>query len=335
VSVTLRDVAHLAGVSIKTASNVINDYPYIRVETRERVQNAIKTLGYTPNLTARGLKSGRSNVISLIIPDLRNAYFAELADEVLSAAEPRGLRVIIEQSRGDRAREIELLSGSRASNVDGILYSPLALLDPDADLLTTIQTPMILLGERLFEGPTDYVSTFNTEATKAATEHLLAQGRRRIIAFGVNYGEVIGPGLRLEGYRQAILGAGLPYENELVVPVHGWYRREGADTMRQVLASGLKFDGLLAFNDLIALGAVRVLQEAGLRIPGDVAVVGFDDIDETRYTLPSLSSIDPNRQQIAETAVRLLQERIVSGIRPKPRHHFVPFHLVVRESSAP
>ncbi|SEI02599.1 MULTISPECIES: LacI family DNA-binding transcriptional regulator [unclassified Leifsonia] len=334
MAVTLHDVARAASVSIKTVSNVINDYPYIRDDTKARVLAAIAELGYQPNLTARGLRSGRTGAISLIIPDLKNAYFAELADAVMRHAASHDLVVMIEQSAGRREQELEVLHGPRMRMVDGILFSVLALGQEDAAHLD-IPTPLVLLGERIFNGPADHVTMQNVAAARAATEHLLALGRRRILAFGAHENEVVGSaGLRLAGYREALAAAGVPYRDELVVPVGHWHRRTGAEAMDAVLAGGVTFDGVVAFNDVIALGAMRVLQENGFRIPDDVAMIGFDDIDETRYSVPSLSTVDPGREEIAETAVRLLVERIAGKKRSDPPQEIdVPFRLVVRESS--
>jgi DNA-binding LacI/PurR family transcriptional regulator len=335
MAITMHDVARRAGVSIKTVSNVVNDYQYIRAETRERVLAAIAELGYAPNLSARGLRSGRTGVISLIIPDLRNAYFAELADSVMRAAAKKNLAVIIEQSGDSRESELSILRGPRMQSVDGILYSVLALGEDDAHLLENIPTPMVLLGERIFHGPADHVTMRNSEGAKAATEYLLSLGRRRIIALGAHRGEVIGSaGLRLTGYREALEEAGIDYDESLVAEVGGWFRSGGAEAMRSILASGVQFDGIVAFNDSMALGAVRVLQEDGRRIPDDVAVIGFDDIDETRYSLPTLSTVNPGREEIAEVAVRYLLERIEmpqSGIAP--REYFSEFTVVEREST--
>ncbi|CAA9325021.1 MAG: Transcriptional regulator, LacI family [uncultured Friedmanniella sp.] len=334
---TIHDVARLAEVSIKTVSNVLNDYPHIRPATRQRVLDAIEALGYTPNLTARGLRSGRTGLVSLVVPDLRNAYFAELADAVVRAADARGLSVVIAQSGGERERELDLLRGTGARMVDGILFSALALGEQDHDLLAAVRTPLVLLGERVLQGPTDHVTMRNTEGARAATEHLLAQGRRRLVALGTTTGPApAAAALRLEGYRQALAGAGVPLDPDLVVGVDGWFRSTGAAATREFLARGIPFDGVVAFNDALALGAMRVLQEAGLRIPADVALIGFDDLDETRYSLPTLSTIDPGRAEIAEVAVHHLQERIEAAGQPlPPRDHLTAFRLVVRESSAP
>jgi DNA-binding LacI/PurR family transcriptional regulator len=335
MAITMRDVAQVAAVSIKTVSNVINDHPNIKPETRQRVLSAIEDLGYQPNLSARGLRSGRTGVISLIIPDLKNAYFAELADAVMTAASTKGQAVIIEQSGGERERELEILHGPRMRMVDGILYSVLGLGQEDAGLIS-IPTPIVLLGERIFNGPADHVTMKNIEGSQAATEHLLELGCRRVLAFGAHQNEVIGSaGLRLEGYRRALKQAGQAYREELVVDVQSWHRSDGAQAMRRVLASGLAFDGVVAFNDSIALGAMSVIQEAGRKVPDDVAIIGFDDIDETRYSLPALSTVDPGRAEIAETAVRMLLERInAEAADVAPREFESSFKIVPRGSSA-
>ncbi|MDN4614277.1 LacI family DNA-binding transcriptional regulator [Leifsonia sp. F6_8S_P_1B] len=336
MSATMHDVSRLAGVSIKTVSNVINDYPYVRDETRQRVLDAIAALGYTPNLSARSLRSGRTNVISLIIPELRNAYFAELADAVMKAAASRGLSVLIEQFGNERESELSVLQKPRGQMVDGVLYSVLALDEADRDTIAGIPTPMVLLGDRIFNGPKDHVTMQNAEGARAATDHLLSGGRRRIVALGAHPGEVIGSaGLRLAGYREALAAHGVAYDERLAIPVGTWHRRDGAEAMRAFLALGLPFDGVVAFNDTLALGALRVLQEAGLRVPEDVSVIGYDDIDETQYSMPALSTIDPGREQIARTAVDLLIERIEGGSTAfTPREIAVPFRLVERESTA-
>jgi len=334
MAATLHDVAHLAGVSIKTVSNVINDYPHIRPSTREKVEAAIAQLGYQPNLTARSLRSGRTGVIGLALPELSLSYFAELADSVMAAAERRGVTVLIEQTGGDRARELDVLTSSRRQLTDGLLFSALGLGQDDARLLE-VPYPVVLLGERIFDGPTDHVTMRNVEAARAATEFLLERGHRRIAVVGAHEGEVIGSaGLRLSGYRQALDAAGVAFDPALIGYTDLWHRANGATSMRELLATGVRFDAVFAFNDTLALGAMRVLQEAGIRVPDDVAVVGFDNLDEAQYSLPSLTTVDPGREEIAETAVRVLLERIdeKDSTQP-PRELFAAFSIVEREST--
>lgn len=336
MAATLKDVALAAGVSIKTVSNVINDYQHIRADTKQRVMEAIDELGYSPNLSARSLRSGRTGVIGLAVPELSLSYFAELADAVITAAERRGLKVLIEQTGGgDRARELEILRSPRLQMTDGLLFSPLGMSNEDAHYLD-VNFPLVLLGERIFGGPTDHVTMSNVESARAATAHLISKGRRRIAVVGGHRGEVIGSaGLRLRGYQQALEEAGIPFDPALVGYTTFWHRANGATSMRELLESGVEFDAMFGMNDTLALGAMRVLQEAGLRIPDDVAVIGFDDLDEGRYSLPTLSTIDPGRLEIADTAVRVLQERISrrDGDEP-PREFEARYQVIERESSA-
>ncbi|WP_127792694.1 LacI family DNA-binding transcriptional regulator [Agromyces sp. LHK192] len=338
MAATLHDVARLAGVSIKTVSNVINDYPHVRPATRERVEEAIAQTGYRPNRAARLLRSGRSGLISLIMPDLRNVYFAELANDVMTAAATHGLSVLIEQIRGEEGpeAELEVVDAAMRRGVDGVLYSVLAMRDEDVAELRKAPVPMVLLGERIFGGPTDHVTMQNVEAARAATEHLISRGATRIAALGAHTGEVVGSaGLRLRGYREALEAAGIPYDERLVPPGGTWFRSDGARLMQELIDDGVEFDAVFGFNDAVAFGAMRVLQESGRRVPEDVLVMGFDDLDETRYTKPALSTIDPGRQRIAETAVDFLVERINAGDDgPVAREVEVPFRVVERESTA-
>jgi len=336
MSVTLHDVARAAGVSIKTVSNVINDYPHVRPDTRERVQEAITALGYQPNLTARSLRSGKTGAIALALPELSLSYFAELADTVIEAAERVGQVVIIEQTGGDRERELQLLTSWRRKMTDGLIFSPLGMGMEDAGRLD-VPYPLVLLGERVFDGPTDHVTMRNVEAARAATEHLIGLGRRRIAVVGAHEGEVVGSaGLRLAGYREALEAAGIPFDERIIVDTTLWHRSNGATAMRELLSRDAEFDAVFGLNDTLALGAMRVLQEAGYRVPQDVSVIGFDDLDEAMYSLPSLSTVNPGRVEIAEVAVRSLMERIDAsgGIAAPPRLHLAPFRIVERESTA-
>lgn len=336
MAATLHDVAALAGVSIKTVSNVVNEYQHIRPSTRDKVLAAISELGYKPNISARSLRSGRTGVIGLALPELSLSYFAELADAVIRAAERHKLVVLIEQTGGgDRDREIAMLSSPRLQLTDGLIFSPLGMGPDDVDLLH-VSYPLVLLGERIFGGPTDHVTMKNVEAAKAATMHLIERGRRRIAVVGAHEGEQMGSAaLRLQGYREALGDAGLPFDESLVGCVREWHRLDGAQAMRKLLDSGVEFDAVFGFNDTLALGAVRVLQDAGRRIPEDVAVIGFDGLDETKYSLPTLSTVDPGRNEIAETAVRVLAERIAEQDDPRPpQQYLTDFSILARESTA-
>ncbi len=335
---TMHDVARVAGVSIKTVSNVINDFPHVRPSTRMRVLSAIEELGYRPNLSARGLRSGRTGVIGLAVPELRQNYFAELADAIIRAAEKHDLGVLVEQTSGDREREIAAVTGAgRLRLTDGLLFSPQRLGQDDRHLIQP-RFPFVLLGERIFGGPTDHVTMHNVSSAQAATEHLIGIGRRRIALIGAHPDrreEIRSADLRVRGYKGALEAAGIPVDQQLIRAVAPWHRENGAEAMRDLIASGVAFDGLFALNDTLALGALRALGNAGVRVPDDVAVIGFDDIDEARFSVPSLSSVDPGRQEIAETAVELLVERIneKDGEPLPPLLVKSQFRIVAREST--
>jgi DNA-binding LacI/PurR family transcriptional regulator len=334
MSVTLHDVARVAGVSIKTVSNVINAYPHIRPATKERVEAAIAELGYTPNLTARSLRSGRSGAIALAVPDLGLSYFAELAASVIAAAEEAGLVVLVEQTGGDRERELDLLRSPRLKMTDGLIFSALGMSEADVASLT-VDYPLVLLGERIFGGPTDHVTMRNVEAARAATEYLIASGRRRIAVVGAHEGEVVGSAaLRMQGHLEALEAHGIPFDESLIGYTTLWHRSNGARSMTELLERGVEFDAVLGLNDTLALGAMRALQVSGRRVPEDVAVMGFDDLDEAGFSIPSLTTVDPGREWIARTAVATLVERIAKGHEVGPaRLLLADFHIAERESA--
>jgi DNA-binding LacI/PurR family transcriptional regulator len=330
----MHDVAARAGVSIKTVSNVINGYPYIRPETRTRVEQAIDDLGYQLNLTARNLRQGRTGMIGLAVPELSLPYFAELADSVIRAADAAGLTVLIEQTNADRDRELEVLRGQRRHLTDGLIFSPLALGQQDLDLLQ-VGYPMVLLGERIFGGPADHVTMANVEAARTATEHLIGMGRRRIALVGAHAGETVGSAaLRERGYREALDAAGIPFDPALVGEAGFWHRSTGADAMRALLDSGVEVDAVFAMNDAMALGVLHVLHDRRVRVPGEVAVIGFDDIDDGAYSAPTLSTISPGREQIARTAVDLLRRRIADSSARPYEQVVADYAVVVRESTS-
>ncbi len=330
---TMHDVAQLAGVSVKTVSNVINGYPHIRPTTKSRVEDAIGELGYRVNITARSLRQGRTGMIGLALPELGLPYFAELAQTIIRVAEEHGILVLIEQTNASRDREIEAL-GSRVRHLtDGLIFSPLALGQEDVDLFD-VDFPMVLLGERVFGGPTDHVTMDNIAAARAATEHLLARGRRRIAVIGAHPGERIGTAaLRMQGYREAMAAAGITVDERLVAEAGAWHRSTGDAGMTRLLEAGVEIDAVFGLNDAVALGAMHALRRHGRSIPGDVAVIGFDDTEEAAYSAPTLTSVAPGLEQIARTAVAFLLERIDGTAPAAPRQVVTAFSISERQSS--
>jgi LacI family transcriptional regulator, repressor for deo operon, udp, cdd, tsx, nupC, and nupG len=333
VSVSMRDVARRAGVSVKTVSNVVNDYAHVSSDTRRRVMTAIEDLGYRPNLSARKLRGGRSGLIALAVPDVRMPYFAELTSAITAAAELVGQTVLVDQTNGARDRELLLLGGLRRHLIDGLIFSPLAL--GAAEIAAAgVQVPMVLLGERVGKAATvDHVAIDNVAAARHATEHLIKMGRRRIAALGYRDSPNGGTAqLRATGYEQALHAAGLSATSSLHGPAAGFYRRHGAESMRALLDLDPPPDAVFCFSDLLALGALRTLQECGVSVPADMDIIGVDDIEEGQYSFPSLTTVSPDKDELAQVAVDLLLARI-AGYDGPPEDKTISHRLVFRESS--
>jgi DNA-binding LacI/PurR family transcriptional regulator len=332
MAVSLKDVAQAAGVSIKTVSNVVNDYPFVSDETRSRVQSVISQMGYRPNLSARRLRKGRSGLIALSLPEIAAPYFAELADQVVAAAEKRGLTVLIDKTGGQRGHEQIAASGIRDNLVDGTIASPLAMTARDVETLGRTH-PLVLLGERLAHVAVDHVAIDSVGAARAATKHLIDIGRRVIAVIGTG-DQISKTGrLRLHGYEEALADAGLPQDPSLHGDAVWFHRPDGYAAMRRLLIHRPDIDGVFCFNDLLAIGALRALREGGRRVPEDVAIVGFDDVEECLYTSPPLTSVSPDKRAVAESAVELLVQRMEDTGPMQPREVFPPYRLVIREST--
>jgi DNA-binding LacI/PurR family transcriptional regulator len=324
-------VAERAGVSVKTVSNVVHDYIHVSPDTRARVQRAIEELDYRPNLSARSLRSGRSGLIALAVPEIDFPYFAELANHVVRAAEVHGWTVLIDQTDGLPDREQLVLGGIRSHLIDGVIFSPLAssrrvLRDRVSEL------PMVLLGEGATGGATDHVGIDNVAAAQEAVLHLAGLGRRRIAAIGTQQRAVGTSALRARGYRAGLRAAGLELDESLVMAAPSYHRADGHAAMARLLDRDDPPDAVFCFNDLLALGAMRAARERGVDVPADCAVVGFDDIEECAYATPALTSIRPHKAWIAQQAVSMLASRISNG-RQDPCDLVAPHELVAREST--
>ncbi|MBO1753724.1 LacI family DNA-binding transcriptional regulator [Allobranchiibius sp. CTAmp26] len=333
--VGLREVAERAGVSVRTASNVANDFPHVAPETRRRVQAAIEELKYRPNTAARQLRRGRTEVISLVVPEISSPYFSELAAITVRVAAERGWTVHIDQTDGDADQERRMILGPAGRSVDGVLCSPWAV--SPAELVELAAGPVVLLGERETDGVLDHVAIDNVRASREATLHLLARGDRVIGAIGAQPHLQNGTAeLRVEGYRQALESAGLPFRTDLVMPVRSLHRPDGAAAVTRLLEVEPRVDAVFCFSDELALGALRTLLEQGRRVPQDVAVVGFDDIEDGRYSTPTLTTIAPDKTQIVRVALDRLAARIAgqtgSGAEA-PLDLVVPHRLLIREST--
>ena len=334
MAVTMRDVAKHAGVAPRTVSNVVNDYPYVSDKMRARVQAALAELDYRPNLVARGLRRGRTGVITLLVPLLTAAYFAEIAHEVVERASALGCTVMIDETGGDAKREMALLDiADRAGWVDGALLSSQGLSGRAlSSLRSTI--PVVLLGERTAKTAFDHVGIDNVAAARDATLHLIASGCRLVAAIGGSSAPFdVTSRQRLKGYRAALRAAGSASDDKLYVPTAEYGRGDAAAAVCQLMQSPRPPDGLFCFSDELAVGALRELYVQGIRVPDEVKVVGFDDIDEAKYVVPAISTIRPDKGHTALAALTMLLDR-VDGSQMPPLDVTIGHELVVRESSS-
>lgn len=333
MAVRLRDVAEHAGVSVKTVSNVVHGHPSVSRTMRARVQSSIEALGYLPNMSARSLRTGRSGLIGLAIPGLADPYFSRVAEAVIDAAARRGISVLVEQTTGDPTREGDVLLGRRPTIVDGLIFSPISITQQALDEASPA-VPLILLGEHLMVSQRTRVAVDNVAASVDAVTHLLSTGRSAVAAVGAKRGSTAATAeVRLAGYRRAHGERGLTVDPALEVATAHFSRAAGAEAVDRLLDAGTPFDALFCFNDLLALGAIEALQQRGHAVPADVAVMGFDDIDEGRHTSPDLTTVAADMRVLADAAVDSLVRRLDDPSTPEGDSIVVPHRIVIRGST--
>jgi DNA-binding LacI/PurR family transcriptional regulator len=317
-----------------TVSHVINDHAHVKESTRAKVLETMDRLDYRVNVAARNLRTGRTGTIGLAVPEVDRPYFGQLAARIITAAAKYNLRVAIEQTEASRENELDALSLSRNRLYDGLILSTVGLGPADTDLLK-VDYPVVILGERIFDGPVDHVAMPNVEGACAATAHLIGRGCRRIVMVDGQLSEETDVSrLRFTGYRQALERSGIAFDPSLVINIEKFTMQSGAEAARALVAGRKRFDGVFCVTDTIAIGVLRGLADAGVSVPSKVKVIGFDNIDEGAFAVPSLSSIDPDHDMMARTAVRFLVRRIDGGLPGRPRREFVSrFSVVEREST--
>lgn len=331
MAVRLRDVAERAGVSLKTVSNVVNGTVNVREATREKVQRAIDDLGYRPNLAARNLKYGRGGFLALAVPELAIPYFSELAAKFDAAAADLGFMMLLDITRADPAVERVVLSGVETHMIDGVVFSPMSLDVGDIQRSLRADVPTVFLGERAIPPGVDHVAVDSVAAARSMTQHLIDIGREHIATIGRGRGVSTGS-VRQQGYQVAMEAAGMPVEPDYLRATDEYSREAGRAAMHDLLRLPVPPDAVFCFNDVMAIGALRACAEAGARVPEDVAVAGFDDIAESRYSTPTLTTITPDMDLLVSHVLRLLTRRIDGYTGPGERVH-VPWTLTVREST--
>jgi LacI family transcriptional regulator len=346
---TLRDVAARAGVSVSTVSRVVTGAVAVDPTTAEKVRDAVAVLGYTPNLLARSFRRRVTHTIGLLVPDNSNPFFAELARAIEDAGFAEGYSVVLCNSDLSAAKQAAYIDVLLAKQVDGLILVSSGLIqhgagqaDGDANRQADGQAevariraagvPCVVVDRDLGETPVDQVLVDNRLGGALVGEHLVGLGHRRIACI-VGPSDLTPSAGRVAGFRQALADRGLAVAPEALVRGDG--RPEGGGgAARDLLARGVAFTAVFAFNDQMAAGAIGALRRAGLRVPEDVSVVGFDDIPHASATYPALTTVAQPIEEIGAAGVRLLLDRIAWPDAPWARIE-LPTRLVVRESTGP
>lgn len=333
-SPTLDEVALLAGVSRATVSRVINGSPRVSPEARQAVEAAVEQLRYVPNRMARSLVTRRTDTIAIVLsePNTRafsDPFFAGIVRGVSATLADTDENLVLLTARGTREQE-KIGRFVRQGHVDGVILMSLHSDDLLPDLLTQAHVPVVFSGRPLDDRPVAYVDADNAGGAEEATRALVELGRRCI-------GTITGPGDmiagvdRYAGYRTALEAAGLPLRTELVAE-GDFTAAGGARAMSELLERVPDLDAVFCASDLMAVGALRVLREAGRRIPEDVAVIGFDDTAVAESADPPLTTVAQPLEDMSRLMTELLLEQI-GGAEGEPRVEICPTKLVRRQSA--
>ena len=330
--VTIQHVAAAVGVSNQTVSRVINNKPDVSKVTRARVLQVIQEMGYEPNLLARGLVSNKTFTLGLIMDDFSDPFYAQ----IIAAAEAEARRLnyffLICSAERNPSDEIKFLKLFSSRRVDGILLLALPSSEEQYQYILYLceqGLPIVSIASHLLEEKISIVDVDNVDGGYQATRCLLQGGRRRI---GMITGPITSKATqdRLQGYQMALQEAGLPYEPDLIA-FGDWTYRSGFFAMSQLLEKGLHLDGMFVQNDRMAMAAMTAIRQAGLELPDDIAMVGYDDTPDAAFTTPPLTTIRQPAQELGKFATRLLVN-LVNDPEMSVQHTLLKTELIERGS---
>ncbi|MDH3616007.1 MAG: LacI family transcriptional regulator [Gammaproteobacteria bacterium] len=332
---TSRDIADLAGVSQATVSRALRNSPLVREETRNRIQQIARDLNYFVNRNAAGLRTHQSNTIALLLFDdtdgtdkKMNLFFLSMLDNITRAAARLGYDVLVSLQQLTDDWHIEYQASHRADGLILLGYGDYAEYREKLAALAAANTRFIIWGPITKDQPGHSFGCDNENGGHRATKHLIDLGRRRIAYLGRMARRSPEHAARYDGYARALREGGLEPDNRLRVPTDN-SESLGYEAVQQLLERGDSFDAIFAVTDLIAIGAMRALLDAGLRVPDDVSVVGFDDMPLAAYVTPRLTTVQQNAQMAGDGLV----EGIVNLIKGEPvQSKLMAPKLIVRES---
>lgn len=331
MSVNVRAVAKRAGVSAMTVSRVINGANKVKESTRQKVESAIEELEYVPNRLARGLSSKKTATLGLVVPDVVNPFFTLVLRGAEAASRRAGYRLLVCDSENDPAREREYIDDLVSYRIDGLMIAPASERSKAGlQLLQRRNFPFVLIDRSIAGLDCDMVRSDNVAGARRLTEHLIGVGHRRI-AHLVGTDDTSTGRERLLGYRQALEAAGLSYSPELLF--HTTVDRIGGYRAAQAMLSVDPLPtAIFAVNNMTAVGAMQALRERSLKVPDDIGLVCFDDVEHLAVLSPFLTVMDQPAETFGTLAAQMLSERIAGQAGERGRQVVLQSELIVRES---
>jgi LacI family transcriptional regulator len=327
--VTIVDVARRAGVSKSTVSLVLGGSSLVADSTRERVTDAMSELGYIYHRGAATLRGAKSGVLGMVINDLSNPFYVELAIGIEHACQGGAYIPFLANAAENPVRQQEVIRSMREHGAAGLVLAPAIGTSPSELKPLLAGLPVVQVMRRLSGLKASLVAPENKEGARKATAHLIANGHRRI-AFVGGTTSLLVRDERLAGYRRALEEAGIPFDGPLVIETTTNYTGGGA-AAAPLLNLQKPATAALCFNDVVAIGLIRALTEGGVAVGAEFAVVGFDDIEEAKHTLPALTSVAVNGRNLGSRAAQLLMRHLASGDF-EPETVLCPTTLVIRKS---
>jgi LacI family transcriptional regulator len=328
---TIGDVARRSGVSKTTVSHALSGKRPVAPSTQSKVLEAVEALSFRPNGVARSLRMKRSHTVALLIPDITNPYYPMLARGLQDAIIDNGYHLFLCNTDARREQEVGLVQDALQRQVDGIAIASFEARTGDLKDALEGSVPLISIGPRIDHANVDVVWTDDARGAAGATRHLLQRGHRAVGMIGGTAGWVPSEA-RLSGYLSALNRAGITFDPALLA-LGDFTRRGGADAMTRLMGLATPPTAVFCANDLMALGAMDVARDLGLAIPGDVALVGYDDIEAAALVTPALTTVLNPAYEMGRVGGRLLLERAANGYRGKRRRMIVPHRLIRRESA--
>jgi DNA-binding LacI/PurR family transcriptional regulator len=330
-SISIKDIAQIAQVSHSTVSRALHHSPLVNGETGDRIRQLARHMGYRPSAVARSLVTKKTWTIGVVVTTIADPFIAELVSGIEEMANDHGYSVFLANSNADPERELRVVQSFHERRVDGILVTASRVGALYLPRLTELQAPIVLINN---QHPGEFAHSVvidNVAASRAATEHLIKLGHKRIAYIGDRFG-FQSDTERFTGYRQALELADLAFSPELVL--HGDGNAEsGGPAMESLLNLTASPTAVFCYNDMTALGALRKIQSQGLSVPGDISLVGFDDLFIASYTQPLLTTVHQPRREMGRMAMEMLL-KLFAGEECNASIK-VSGELIVRESTAP